>query len=179
MAASNKSSPTMRENTSIDEKATETHRDTLTPDKATASPIDVEQLPSIDHAAEARLIAKLDLYIIPPTMLLYLFSFLDRVNIGNAKLYGFQEDLGITSTQYSTAVSLLFVTYILLETPSTIMLKILRPSRFISFITVSWGVVATLSGLVQNYGGLIACRLILGALEAGLFPGKLSSLHPS
>jgi len=104
-------------------------------------------------------------------MLLYLFSFLDRVNIGNARLYGFEEDLGITSTQYSTAVSLLFVTYVLCETPSNLIIRRLRPSRYIAFITTCWGIVATLSGLVQNYGGLIACRLILGALEAGLFPG--------
>jgi MFS family permease len=134
-------------------------------------------VPEIDHAAEARLIRKLDLYIIPPTMLLYLFSFLDRVNIGNARLYGFEEDLGITSTQYSTAVSLLFVTYVLCETPSNLIIRRLRPSRYIAFITTCWGIVATLSGLVQNYGGLIACRLILGALEAGLFPGKYSIKH--
>jgi MFS family permease len=164
---------------SIDEKATESYRDTpMTLDKPTASHEDVEQLPPIGHAAETRLVAKLDFYIIPPTMLLYLFSFLDRVNIGNAKLYGMEEDLGINSTQYSTAVSLLFLTYILCETPSNLMLKKLRPSRFISCITVCWAVVATLSGLVQNYGGLIACRLILGALEAGLFPGKLSGPRP-
>nr|KAK5446097.1 hypothetical protein LTR18_004016 [Exophiala xenobiotica] len=161
MATSNGSSPTRRGDMSIDEKATERREEAP----------DIETVPEIDHAAEARLIRKLDLYIIPPTMLLYLFSFLDRVNIGNARLYGFEEDLGITSTQYSTAVSLLFVTYVLCETPSNLIIRRLRPSRYIAFITTCWGIVATLSGLVQNYGGLIACRLILGALEAGLFPG--------
>jgi MFS family permease len=47
----------------------------------------------------------------------------------------------------------------------------LRPSRWIAFITISWGIIATLTGIVQNYGGLIACRLMLGAVEGGLFPG--------
>ena len=167
MATSNASSPTRRGDMSIDEKAIERREE-----DPVMIPKDIETLPEIDHAAEARLIRKLDLYIIPPTMLLYLFSFLDRVNIGNARLYGFEEDLGITSTQYSTAVSLLFVTYVLCETPSNLIIRRLRPSRYIAFITTCWGIVATLSGLVQNYGGLIACRLILGALEAGLFPGK-------
>ncbi|KIW61067.1 hypothetical protein PV05_01229 [Exophiala xenobiotica] len=166
MATSNDSSPTRRGDMSIDEKAIERREE-----DPVIIPKDIEALPEIDHAAEARLIRKLDLYIIPPTMLLYLFSFLDRVNIGNARLYGFEEDLGITSTQYSTAVSLLFVTYVLCETPSNLIIRRLRPSRYIAFITTCWGIVATLSGLVQNYGGLIACRLILGALEAGLFPG--------
>lgn len=55
--------------------------------------------------------------------------------------------------------------------PSNLVLKKLTPSRWISFITVSWGIVATLTGIVQNYAGLIICRLFLGAVEGGLFPG--------
>jgi MFS family permease len=70
-----------------------------------------------------------------------------------------------------TAVSILFVTYVLLEVPCNLLIKKLRPSRFISAITVGWGIVATLTGVVQSYGGLITCRLLLGALESGLFPG--------
>jgi MFS family permease len=52
-----------------------------------------------------------------------------------------------------------------------LILKKLTPSRWISFIATSWGIIATLTGLVQNYGGLIACRLLLGLVEGGLFPG--------
>jgi MFS family permease len=70
-----------------------------------------------------------------------------------------------------TSVSILFVTYVLFETPSNLVLKKFTPSRWIAFITVSWGIVATLTGLVNSYGSLIACRLLLGAVEAGLFPG--------
>lgn len=98
-------------------------------------------------------------------------SFLDRVNIGNARLYGLAEDLSLTGNRYQIAVSILFVTYILSELPSNLVLKKLRPSRWIAFITTGWGIVATLQGVVQSYGGLIATRLILGALEGGLFPG--------
>jgi len=125
----------------------------------------------IDPAAEKALLRKLDMWIIPPVMLLYLLSFLDRVNIGNARLYGLEEDLGLTGSQYQIAVSLLFVTYILSELPSNLVIKKFTPSRWISFITTAWGIVATLTGIVQSYQGLIACRIILGALEGGLFPG--------
>lgn len=75
------------------------------------------------------------------------------------------------SVQFQTAVSILFVTYILSEIPSNLVLKKLRPSRWIAFITTAWGIIATLTGIVQSYGGLIACRLLLGAVEGGLFPG--------
>lgn len=125
----------------------------------------------IDEAAEKALIRKLDRWIIPPVMLLYLFSFLDRVNIGNARLYHMESDLGLVGNQYQLAVSVLFVTYILSELPSNLVIKKFTPSRWLAFITVAWGLVATLTGLVHNFASLIACRLILGALEGGLFPG--------
>lgn len=116
----------------------------------------------IDHAAEQRLVRKLDLNIIPIVMLLYLFSFLDRqvihwcepdenvrrklmmrrVNVGNARLYGMEEDLGLVGNQYQTAVSLLFVTYLLSEVPSNLVLKKFTPSRWIAFITVVWSSMA-------------------------------------
>ncbi|KAI9685307.1 MAG: hypothetical protein M1822_004680 [Bathelium mastoideum] len=125
----------------------------------------------IDAQAEKRLVLKLDLHIVPMVMLLYLFSFLDRVNIGNARLYGMEDDLNLYGNRYQTAVSLVFVTYILSELPSNLVLKKLRPSRWLSFIATAWGIVATLTGICQNYASLIACRLILGLLEGGLFPG--------
>ncbi|KAK9783461.1 putative Major facilitator superfamily domain-containing protein [Seiridium cardinale] len=120
---------------------------------------------------EKKLVTKLDRHLIPLIMLLYTFSFLDRVNIGNARLYNLSEDLGLVGNQYQIAVSILFVTYLLFEVPSNLVLKRFTPSRWIAFITVAWGIVATLTGLVNSFGSLVACRLILGALEAGLFPG--------
>jgi MFS family permease len=77
----------------------------------------------------------------------------------------------MSDSQFQVAVSILFVTYILSEVPSNLVLKKLTPSRWIAFITVAWGIIATLTGIAQSYGGLIACRLLLGAVEGGLFPG--------
>lgn len=51
------------------------------------------------------------------------------------------------------------------------MLKFLKPSQWLAFITVIWGLVMTLMGVVSNYAGLLACRFFLGVTEAGLFPG--------
>lgn len=79
--------------------------------------------------------------------------------------------MGLHGNQFQVAVSILFVTYILSELPSNLVLKKLRPSRWISFITTAWGIIATLTGVTQNYAGLVVCRLFLGAVEGGLFPG--------
>lgn len=68
-------------------------------------------------------------------------------------------------------MSILFVTYVLFEVPSNLVLKKFTPRRWIAFITIAWGIIATLTGLASSYGSLIACRLLLGAVEAGLFPG--------
>ena len=68
-------------------------------------------------------------------------------------------------------MSLLFVTYLAFEVPSNLVLKKFTPSRWIAFIAFAWGIIATLTGLVQSYASLLACRLLLGVVEAGLFPG--------
>ncbi|KAF1807991.1 MFS general substrate transporter [Eremomyces bilateralis CBS 781.70] len=158
-----------------EEKAFDTVRSPSIPDKpsvvqAKQDPHDDAYIP-IDAHAERKLVRKLDLYIIPVVMLLYLLSFLDRVNIGNARLYHLEEDLSITSQQFNTAVSVLFATYIASELPSNLVLKAFRPSRWISSITVAWGVIAMAMGFVNSYPSLIALRLLLGAVEGGLFPG--------
>ncbi|KOS43861.1 hypothetical protein ACN38_g5234 [Penicillium nordicum] len=129
-----------------------------------------------EQQIEKNLIRKIDLHILPIVVLLYLFSFLDRVNIGNARLYGLEEDLGLVGNQYQVSVSILFVTYCFFEVPSNLVLKKLRPSRYIATISVMWGTIATLTGITQNYGGLIACRILLGVVEAGLFPGFITYL---
>ncbi|KAK4233802.1 major facilitator superfamily domain-containing protein [Achaetomium macrosporum] len=133
--------------------------------------VETGQLEELDAVAEAKLVRKMDIFLLPVVMLLYLLSFLDRVNIGNARLYKMELDLGLVGNQFQVAVSILFVTYILSELPSNLVLKKLRPSRWIAFITTAWGIIATLTGITQNYAGLIACRLLLGAVEGGLFPG--------
>lgn len=128
------------------------------------------------QAIEKALVRRVDWCVIPLISLLYLFSFLDRVNIGNARLYGMEKDLGLTGNQYQVAVSILFVTYCLFEVPSNLVIKKLQPGRYLGLLTIAWGLIATLSGLVKNYGSLLAVRLLLGLFEAGLFPGLITYL---
>lgn len=102
--------------------------------------------------------------------LLYVLAFMDRSNIGNARVAGMNVDLGLTPAQYNICLTVFFFPYALFEVPSNIILKLMRPSWWICILVVSWGTVMTLQGIVQGYGGLAATRTMLGVTEAGFFP---------
>jgi sugar phosphate permease len=114
---------------------------------------------------------KMDIRLIPMLAVLYLLSFLDRGNIGNAKIQGLQTDLKLTGQQYNLCATVFFFTYCAFEIPSNLLLKRFRPSIWLPSIMVAWGTVMTLMGLVKNYHGLLIARLFLGVAEAGLYPG--------
>ncbi|MCJ1462724.1 hypothetical protein MMC07_001327 [Pseudocyphellaria aurata] len=126
-----------------------------------------EEKARIDRA----LLWKLDLRLIPWLCLLYLISFLDRTNIGNAKLDGLSTSLHMTPGQYNAALTIFFVSYALAEPITNILLKRLRPSVFLPIIMLLWGLTMTTMGLVHNWSGLMTARFFLGLTEAGLFPG--------
>ncbi|OCF37720.1 hypothetical protein I317_04076 [Kwoniella heveanensis CBS 569] len=122
-------------------------------------------------AMEKRLLRKLDFKLIPWMTLLYLLSFIDRVNVGAAKLVGLTTELHLSSLQYSNASMIFFVSYVAFEVPSNLVLKKLRPSRWIPFTMICWAIFQTCMGLVTTYGQLLALRFCLGLFESGLFPG--------
>ncbi|KAM0255629.1 hypothetical protein ACHAQJ_005554 [Trichoderma viride] len=128
-------------------------------------------LASFADVDEKKVLRKMDIRLLPMLAALYLLSFLDRGNIGNAKIEGLQEDLNMTPGQYNWCLTVFFFTYAAFEVPSNLLLKKLRPSRWLPLIMVCWGIVMTLMGLVQSFRGLLAARLFLGVTEAGLFPG--------
>ncbi|KIY63814.1 MFS general substrate transporter [Cylindrobasidium torrendii FP15055 ss-10] len=142
---------------------------------------DVERVPEktslsshsleVSEAERARILRKLDLNVLPMLATLYLFSFLDRTNIGNAVLGGLKTDLKLTSQQYNIAVSIFFASYVSWEAFSNIFLKKLRPSRYIPLLCLIWGLVTTLTCLVKNFAGLVVVRIFLGLSESALFPG--------
>ncbi|KAI4864713.1 MFS general substrate transporter [Hypoxylon rubiginosum] len=119
---------------------------------------------------ENALLRKLDLRLLPAVGILYLLSFLDRSNVGNARIEGLLLDIHITGNQYLTGLTLYFVGYVLFEIPCNIILKRTTPRIWLPTLTIVWGVVATLMGIVQNLAGFFVSRFFLGA-ESGLFPG--------
>ncbi|OGM44914.1 MFS transporter [Aspergillus bombycis] len=127
---------------------------------------------------DRRLLRKLDMRLIPWLSLLYLASFLDRTNIGNAKLDGLQEALHMTDGQYNASLTIFFISYSIFEPLTNVLLKRTLPSIFIPTIIVLWGICMTTMGLVHNFSGLMAARWFLGLAEAGLFPG-VATIFPA
>ncbi|KAK6380831.1 hypothetical protein LTS17_005032 [Exophiala oligosperma] len=137
--------------------------------------VHVGERPSEEEWApsDRKLNLKLDLLILPLVTIVYLLAFLDRANIGNARVAGLQEDLKISSYQYQVAITVTYAPYIASEIPSNLLLRRIGPRIYIPSLCFSWGVISTLQCLVQNYSGLIVCRFFLGLVEGGLFPGVI------
>ncbi|KAF2821166.1 high-affinity nicotinic acid transporter [Ophiobolus disseminans] len=131
---------------------------------------DVE-LQGYDEHATKKLLRKLDWHIIPFMSLIYLLCFLDRTNIGNARLDHLEQDLKLHGLQYNDCLAVLFPFYIAAEIPSNMMMKRTRPSIWLTFIMFFWSVAMICQGFVSNYSGLMATRVFLGVFEGGLFPG--------
>jgi len=118
----------------------------------------------------ARTIQKVRMRIIPFVFLLYIISFLDRINIGFAALT-MNKELAITSKQFGLVAGIFFFGYFLFEIPSNLLLHKLGARIWIARILITWGILAMLTGLVNSVQQLYAVRFLLGLAEAGYFPG--------
>lgn len=119
-----------------------------------------------DAVEERKLVRKIDWLLLPILTLLYLLSFLDRSNIGNAKVEGIVADLGLRD--YPTQIAIFFVAYVLFEVPANLVLKKVSnrsPATWLAFLTVLWGVIALAMGFVKNEAGLYAVRFFLGGFR--------------
>ncbi|KAI9632137.1 major facilitator superfamily transporter [Dioszegia hungarica] len=132
---------------------------------------------------EKRIVRKMDLRIMPWIIVCYLLNYLDRTNLGNARTlnndipgHSLSERLDLQGDRYNFIVAIFFVPYVLFEFPSNIALKYFTPSRWIARIMVSWGIVTMCTAAVSSYTGLIICRIFLGIMEAGFFPGIMMYL---
>lgn len=108
--------------------------------------------------------------ILPFLIVSYLVSIIDRGNIGMASLQ-MNEDLGLSKAAFGFASSLYFVAYFLFEVPSNLAMQKVGARLWIPRIMISWGVVSMCMALVQNTTSLYIVRFLLGAAEAGFFPG--------
>ncbi|KII90140.1 hypothetical protein PLICRDRAFT_53249 [Plicaturopsis crispa FD-325 SS-3] len=125
-----------------------------------------------DEEVVRRAWRKVDMHIMPIAVLLYLASYIDRVNIGNAKVLGLSTGVtGLTANQYNWSLSIFFIGYLVFETPSNIILKRVKPRWYIPTLAVVWGVICCLVSTVKNAPGLLAVRFFLGVAEAGFLPG--------
>jgi MFS transporter, ACS family, tartrate transporter len=108
--------------------------------------------------------------LMPFLLLLYFFAFIDRTNVGVAKL-GMQRELGFTDEVIGLGAGIFFAGYFLLEIPGSLIVERWSARLWIARIMITWGVVATAMGFIANKEQFYWLRFLLGAAEAGFFPG--------
>lgn len=103
-------------------------------------------------------------------------SYVDRTNVGNAKLFHAMEDLNMTSQQWNTALAVFCVTYSLGGVPSNICLQKFGPRIWLPTLMLSVSIILICASTQSTFGGWTAFRVLLGAVEAGVFPGASAVL---
>ena len=142
----------------------------------------MQPIPSVSHPpfstassaveVEQRAIGKVSKRLLWFIFLLFLFSFLDRINIGFAGLT-MMKDLGLSSTQFGLATTLFYIAYIACGIPSNIVLARVGARRWIGAIMIAWGLASTATMFASSPNTLYLLRVLVGITEAGFLPGML------
>ena len=122
------------------------------------------------EAQEKRLLLKLDIIVLGYVSGAYLLAYMDRGNIGNANTAGMSSDLDIDDNQYQWLLTVLYLGYILFNW-QTIFYKIFPARYYVPTVICIWGIIAGSCGAAQNFGGMLALRLLLGIFESSYSPG--------
>jgi MFS family permease len=121
---------------------------------------------------ERRTYSRVTRRIIPFLFLCYIFAFIDRVNVGFAKLQ-MQQDLGISDAVYGIAAGIFFIGYFFFEIPCNLALQKIGAKFWLGPIMIVWGLVSACTMLVKTAGEFYLVRFLLGVVESGFFPGVI------
>jgi sugar phosphate permease len=116
------------------------------------------------------------IHIIIPTILVYIVAYMDRANISFAIAGGMDSALGLSATFAGLASGIFFIGYLVLQVPGGMIAERGNAKKYIAWTIIAWGVVATLTGFVQNEWELLGLRFLLGVVEGGLMPAILAIL---
>ncbi len=126
--------------------------------------------PQIEAGASAR--SRIATRLLPFLFLLYVANYLDRTNIAYATL-GMKGDLGLTDSVFGTASGIFFIGYFALQIPGALLVERWSARWLLSLTLITWGALTTLTGFVRTPLELYGARFLLGAAEAGFFPGVI------
>ncbi|PZC99942.1 NarK, Nitrate nitrite transporter [Pyrenophora tritici-repentis] len=128
------------------------------------------RMADIDPVVEKRVVRKFDKHMVPLLATLYLLAFLDRSNIGNARIAGLDTDLKLSSSQYQWLLTIFYISYIVFGF-LTIMWKVVPPHIWASTCVLAWGIVSTAQAATHNWEGMMALRFLMGVAEIAYGPG--------
>ncbi|MDQ6940441.1 MAG: MFS transporter, partial [Verrucomicrobiota bacterium] len=126
--------------------------------------------PKMEVGASAR--SRISRRLLPFLFLLYVANYLDRTNIAYATL-GMKGDLGLTDSVFGTASGIFFIGYFALQIPGALLVEHWSARRLLALTLITWGVLTTLTAFVRTPTELYGARFLLGAAEAGFFPGVI------
>lgn len=129
--------------------------------------------PPLNPQLEQHILHKLDLTLLPTLWLLFVISFADRNNIGNAKILGMEQDLDLRKNHYNLSIMSFTLAYVLFGIPSNLIFHKFGP-QCLSIMMFVWGICALSQGLVRSWEQLVVCRFLMGVFEAGFVPGCAS-----
>ncbi|HEX3487263.1 MAG TPA: MFS transporter [Micropepsaceae bacterium] len=127
---------------------------------------------SIDAATEKAIVRKLTWRLALPITLGFLIAYIDRANAGFAALQ-MNRDLGLSNAEYGFGASLFFISYVIFEIPSTLAQARIGGPRWLARIMISWGIASAGMMFVAGANSFYGVRLLIGAAEAGYFPGAM------
>jgi MFS family permease len=125
-----------------------------------------------DESLEATAYRKVDVRLLPFLFLCYILAYLDRVNVGFAKLQMLKE-LSMSDAAFATGAGIFFIGYFFFEVPSNVLLKKFGARMWIARIMISWGVISACMIFVKGEWSFYGMRFLLGLAEAGFFPGVI------
>ncbi|KAK4678758.1 hypothetical protein QC764_311460 [Podospora pseudoanserina] len=131
------------------------------------------QSPEWHASFERTLVRKIDLRLLPCLILMYLLNFLDRANLAQARQGTLEADLGMSGTDFNFATSIFFVSYLVFQLPSNLLITRVRPSIYLTGAMCLWGAVSACSGATKSFAQLVVVRILLGFVEAPFFPGAV------
>jgi MFS family permease len=123
-------------------------------------------------SSESTAYRKVDVRLLPFLFLCYILAYLDRVNVGFAKLQMLKE-LSMSDAAFATGAGIFFIGYFFFEVPSNVLLKKFGARMWIARIMISWGVISACMIFVKGEWSFYGMRFLLGLAEAGFFPGVI------
>ncbi|CAG8771367.1 27046_t:CDS:10, partial [Dentiscutata erythropus] len=118
-----------------------------------------------------KLLRKIDFRLLLILVIMNILACLDRSNIGNARLAGLENNLGLYGNQFQISLAVFYIGYVLFEIPSNMVISKFTPSKWIPALMVIWSAVICCMAAASNFGELIATRFLLGVAESGFTPG--------
>jgi len=153
----------------------------ITPDERIVETGEVTSAKSWDANADGPISAELDKkitrqldkHLMPWLFGMWLLAFIDRSNIGNARIAGLSDDLKLDANKFNIALAVFYISYICYDIPSNLIIKKFRAGFYLPTLLIVWGIISLCTGFVTTYGGLLAARFFLGLAEGGLLGGMI------